>query len=795
MVKLKDDKERIALGALLHDIGKLLNRSTKYANMCEIGAQHPHLSWWFVRNLVRNEVIEEDKYLEELVLKHHEAHYFSKDINLASIEDKHLKKLAYIVARADNYSSSERNEEESKVRPFKKVPLDSIFSTISLEKREKENIKNRYKLEEFSVDTIFPKEFEENSQDELDNLIDSFLDEVKNIKTDSFKVLYTTLLELIKKYCWAIPSDTQKEICDLSLYDHLKTTAAISLATYQYLIQNENENIEKIADKVIKDAKDKEYFLLIAGDISGIQNYIFSLESTEGAAKRIRFRSFFIKLITNTICYRFLEELDLDMSNIVISSSGKFYLLAPNTNLVKEKINKLKKELNEELFKKYSGDLFFNVQYLSLTGDDLGLKFSKKYSKINDLLLDGKRKKYSDEVLKFNFLNEEIYNENSLEQCKICGKRLVKKGNVCSHCERDYRLGELLPKMEKIAFYKEKEDIESDFEFFGIKCKLFRDEEIVGEPFLVQVYDKNYKNKKYPFVKENYGGYTPVNSNGQVMSFEEIAEYSSSKNIGILKGDLDNLGLIMGYGLKIDEIDDENKKLNDITSISRVSTISRMLDIFFSSWIKEKLKSENLCYIVYSGGDDFMIVGPWDKLIDTAKEINRKFKEFVCENEDMTLTCGIALSKAKAPLFYGAKQAQEAESLGKESGKNGIVIFDTYIPWSKFYEVEKMINFFDKNMKQELFSQSFMYRLLKYTEMAEKYFETKNAKYLKYISDFTYDVGRNLKEKIKIAENRREIEILSEYFGLNSITTKKEFLTKYMRVVLNYVVRKNRGDK
>lgn len=99
--------------------------------------------------------------------------------------------------------------------------------------------------------------------------------------------------------------------------------------------------------------------------------------------------------------------------------------------------------------------------------------------------------------------------------------------------------------------------------------------------------------------------------------------------------------------------------------------------------------------------------------------------------------------------------------------------------------------------------------------MAEKYVVEGESKYLKYISDFTYDIGRNiipkLKEKYK-KENYSEEELLqkikeeevikrlTDYFSIETIFNenekyKKEFVNKYMRVVLNYVVRKNREVK
>ena len=179
----------------------------------------------------------------------------------------------------------------------------------------------------------------------------------------------------------------------------------------------------------------------------------------------------------------------------------------------------------------------------------------------------------------------------------------------------NFELGEKVTKIKKIAFYLENFEIQEDLELFGIKCKFYNEETIENNPFLVVSYEDLTFNNDYPEIRDYYGGITPINTSGNTMTFEEIASLSSSNNLGLLKGDVDNLGIIINYGLKTTELDEEGNTLKDITSISRISTISRMLNSFFSYWIKENLQQDNIYYIVYAGGDDFMIVGPWDKLI------------------------------------------------------------------------------------------------------------------------------------------------------------------------------------
>lgn len=837
MVVIKNNFERAALGGLLHDIGKLLNRSNFYTKDLPSWS-HPILSGRFIDFLSENKIIEKDYELLEIVKKHHEGIGFPDEINVNGIKDnKELKKMALLVARADNYSSSERLEDDYTFgsKSFKEVPLDCLFEGISLGETEevKTNYDFKYKLGEFTYKNIFPQEIKANSQNNLDALIKNFLDEVKKIETSDFNVLFTNLLDCIKKYCWCIPSDTQKNICDLSLFDHLKTTSAISLASYNYHIY-EKGDLENTTQVDIKNGKSENHFLLIGGDISGIQQYIYNIETTDSIAKRLRSRSFFIKLLSDASSYKIMNSLGLLPVNIIISSGGKFYILSQNTPEVIEKLKNLKQEINHTLYKEYKGQLYLNLEWAELNGEELGLKFSKKYDELNDKLEAGKGKKFSDEILNSNIIENDLYNQKvKITLCNVCRKELITEDEEqCSKCKKDFDFGSLLPKTSKIAFYNN-EEIENNsgaISLFGIKCKLYKEnEEINGTPFIVHYYNTNETARIFPEIQDFYGGFAPVNEKGEIKTFEEIAGESLSNNLGILKGDVDNLGLIFSIGLRREESisnenDDEKKlKIKDGTSISRISTLSRMLDSFFSYWLPEYLKEnkENSFYVVYAGGDDFMIVGAWEKLIDLSKEIEREFYKFTGKNPKITLTCGISITKSKEPIYFSSQWATEAEEKGKNSGKNGVVIFDTYIPWNDYEKVFRLADFIDKNYSSmgektnKIYNQSFLYRLLTYTEMAEKYLETKNGKYLKYISDFTYDIGRNivpkLKEKYKNENYSKEqleekikndetIKRLAEYFSIEAIfddtnISKKEFLGKYMRAVLNYVVRKNREAK
>ena len=136
-----------------------------------------------------------------------------------------------------------------------------------------------------------------------------------------------------------VPEHTyvREELPDTSLYHHLKTTAAVAWCTYQYLVANgtcwEREDLRAAIGK-----EDEQRYLLVGGDLSGIQNFIYTLAS-KGALKTVRGRSFYLELLIEAIVSRLLAALDLPRACVVYASGGGLYLLAPNTDTAKETIS------------------------------------------------------------------------------------------------------------------------------------------------------------------------------------------------------------------------------------------------------------------------------------------------------------------------------------------------------------------------------------------------------------------------------------------------------------------------
>ena len=64
-------------------------------------------------------------------------------------------------------------------------------------------------------------------------------------------------------------------------------------------------------------------FKLISGDISGIQNFIYTIPS-KGALKSLRGRSFYLEILMEQIVDELLDALQLTRANLIYNGGGHF---------------------------------------------------------------------------------------------------------------------------------------------------------------------------------------------------------------------------------------------------------------------------------------------------------------------------------------------------------------------------------------------------------------------------------------------------------------------------------------
>ena len=696
------EREAVILGALLHDIGKFMQRAEVQLSAQSRGIEgticpvyegrysHKHVLW-------TNEFFEK---------------YFPPDImatspvdigNLACYHHRPDTPLHWIISEADCLSAGmdrlpKDEEEEVKGRDgFKRTRLYSILEEVNLKKIKKEKHDFRIEINPLGLEKelLFPKSVENLDPpngdlivSQYDNLWQKFIEEFVRIPQGSFLSYIETLLFLLEKYTWCIPSSTM-DLPDISLFDHCKTTAALAACLYDY--HNAFNTINEIQ---VKDRKSEKY-LLICGDLSGIQKFIYNLTS-KGAAKGLKGRSFYLQLLAEGIAKYILRQFSYPSTNMLYASGGKFYVLLANR--YEDDLQKMGQEINRALLKKYNGAIYLSLGWCALEGKDFeGQNFPPYWRQASRSATEQKQRKFSD--LRYEELFEPFGIGGKEDTCDICKKeeiplQIEDERKWCSDCKDTEDLGERLSKAEYlIEVFNEKRKLEAqgfDMPFINTTYYLIKDLSKINsiDAESITIYTLNatefFQSDDYSMSTHAVGfkfiGGTvmPVKADGTFLTFNDLAENSKGiKRLSILRMDVDNLGRIFVEGFR------------DQASISRVTTLSRSLSIFFNGYLNticQKEEYNNNVVIIYSGGDDLFIVGPWHLVIDLAEEISQEFRAFCCGNADFTLSGGIVMTPKKYPIYRSAKHAGDAEEKAKEYKRNGkekdaVVFLDKALSW------------------------------------------------------------------------------------------------------------------
>ncbi len=805
------EQKVVVLAALLHDIGKFSQRAGggKSDNEFLMPVYKGKPSHWhvlytdaFIEDkdtlpLPDDIEIENVRDIRSFIARKAAAHHNPAD-NL----------LEQCITIADRLSSGlERLPDETPRdrKYFKKARLNAIVDEIELNEHKFER-KWFYLLRELKGDNIFPVQGEHiEDEGQYEKLFNAFKDELRKIKGSlPFRHYLSWLLNVLEQFTWSIPSSTYKNLPDVSLYDHLKGTASIAEALYVY--HREKGEIPKEFDKEAK-------FILAGGDLSGIQSYIFGVteSSGKGITRLFRARSFYLQALTRSVVFYILEKLDLSELSLIMDAGGKFMLLLPNLPKVKKEMKKISEEVDRFFWDKFNGELSLSLSYdFELTQENFKLeKFYEVLWAFEDRLNEVKQHKF-ETILKFQ---TPIIEKEIEHICSICGKNPAdekcsddfnRKENtdkkICKDCyEQKEKIGKDLPGANYIVYGK---DLPRSIKLFkDIEGAFFEDDNkidtnIINKSIYIQGLKEDTK-----FGRGYIAGYMPQiakedledegfykkakeedegeNLTGKTMTFSLIAEKAKRIKgdekvgrplLGVLKADVDNLGLIFSIGF-------EKKRV----SLSRFVSLSRMINYFFAGYLVNFIKERyRYTYVVFAGGDDLFLVGPWRQIINLTMEIRDLFENFSANNEDISLSAGISVVKPHVPLRRVAKMAEELLEKSKGYRENGrlkkdaITLFEHTLKWSDMKNQTKWSKWFTERFddKKSNITTGFLYRLLDYSRRAESFFRATengdkvNPRDALYISAAHYDTSRNIVQ-IKNNEciNQDEVDRLLSLFS------------------------------
>lgn len=694
---LTDRQIKLIVGSLLHDIGKVVYRSGDGRNHSASGMEY----------------LRDDVKIKDIDILHCVKYHHGKYLVEADICDNDL---AYVTYFADNVAAfTDRRETSEHENGFDKtIPLDSVFNIL------KGNDGNSH----YAMQVLNPANGINYPTTNKVAMNEQFYNTVIQNITDNLRGIALTeeyvnsLLSVMEANLTYIPSSTSKrELADISLFDHVKVTAAIASCIERYLTEKGQTNYKNVLFENAKVSYEEEMFLLYSMDISGIQKFIYSVVD-EGALKGLRARSFYLEIMMEHIIDELLERVSLSRANLIYSGGGHCYILMPNTSEVACIVEAYEKEINEWLRKTFDIELYIACGFAEASPNTLRNvpqgSYEEMYLKISRMMSQKKAHRYDAETI--HFLNNQSY--EGKRECKVCQRIAKLQDGKCTICNTLEKLGSKIMHYDCFAILTEYEV--DALPLPGEKYLVVETMEQLKEHMQADSYVRSYtKNNfytgKHVSNKLWVGDYFPQDAN----TFEDMAQKACGiKKIAVLRADVDNLGTTFVSGFKRGED-------THYVTLSRTATLSRQLSLFFKGYINQLLvdgtgnmfapAGARNVVIVYSGGDDVFIAGAWNEVIAVFCDLRQALEKFTLGT--LTISGGIGVYDASYPVNVIARETQELEDASKcVDGKNAITIWNnehTYA-WDEFVEkvvgekMQALDEYFNNN---EQHGMAFLYHL------------------------------------------------------------------------------------
>lgn len=756
------EKRQVQLiyGSLLHDIGKAVQRAGGE------GGTHSKIGGDFIASLDGNSNPEGDGRTKDDAIHWAEETEILNCIryhhgtSLGRAKDLAPNSLAYLSYIADNMASAadrreKQNEgDEQKFGFDSSVPLASVFKVFNgVSKDSEEDGKWHFVRQILNPENPIP--YPENRaacQRENDEI---FYTEVKRNLRDNLRGMeireeyISSLLSLLEANLSFIPSSTAvQEQEDISLYDHLKLTAAFSECLFQYLEEKNISDYKSYVFEQVEEAWDSPSFLLYSMDVSGIQSFIYTI-SSKGALKGLRARSFYLEIMMEHVMDELLERLSLSRASLLYQGGGHAYLLLPNAENIKTSLKSFKEELNQWFLKKFDISLFMADGYAECSANVLCNKdasntesYTALYRRVSEEISKQKRARYTAKDIL------------SLNQGKTSGGR---ECSICHHMENvetlPDRRGEACPICRALesfakALFQEKKNsfiiLDKDKLENAKAIKILKKEQYLPLPsnrlLLVEeekelikwmkeeAYVRSYIKNEYKTGNKlstklwiaDYAESEELDEETKTVTFQSLAKSAKGiERLSVLRADVDDLGASFVSGFRNPELGGR------FNTLSRTSTLSRQLSLFFKLYLKKVIQgdegsriseSEKELYhfykkaeefgkdsngreeekketnnsktffdegfwkedkenkpvqkqekrsiaVVYSGGDDVFLVGAWNDVIDVALDLQEAFRRFT--GGKLHFSAGIGFYSPSFPIHRMAVETGELEDCAK----------------------------------------------------------------------------------------------------------------------------------
>lgn len=546
------------------------------------------------------------------------------------------------------------------------------------------------------------------------------------------------------------------EVCRKHLSYYPSAVSGVSL--YQ------KTRLEICLARCLRGSSKEKPFLLMTCGLPGIQKFLYTI-SGKGVLKSLRSRSFYLDLLEEHLMTELLDQLGLCRAHVLYVGGGSSYALLPNTSETVNILETCLRNINRWLRNRFSGALQFLYAWEPCSGVELQNKglgtYQAIFSRLDQKLEERKNRRFDAEDLRS--LNAQEMDDAERE-CRVCAgsSLLVDEEGLCEVCRefRDVSAG--LVNDGRVAaicgaVWKDEQNHltvpsadGTDWFVYMLEEDRLKDLQKAMADTPVRVYAADGKHLPLPL-----GAYAYTADGVTMPTFEELAKWARGiKRLGVLRADVDNLGSTFTKGFE--------RNLRDGTcgsGLALTASLSQLLTQFFKMYLTEILKGkygqfhllkkdegiawERKAIVVYAGGDDMFLVGPWNEIVELSVDIYNCFRGFT--GGKLTFSAGVGLFPYHYPIYAMAEDTAILESEAKNINrlKNGLALFGMELrqgtgdkmcsiarhkyTWPLFKEnvvkdkLQRLEVYFDKTFGQDSGGgTAFLYQLKRFAEELDK---------------------------------------------------------------------------
>lgn len=529
-------------------------------------------------------------------------------------------------------------------------------------------------------------------------LLQGLADTLRGTKPDAVD----PLLAALACYTCNVPAmAVTRPVQDVSLFDHLKITAAVAACLSEDLLAAEQTGITGALLQDEAALHSQAAFLLYSADFSGVQKFIYTV-AVEGALRSLRSRSFFLEFAMEHYLDELLRVCGVSRANLLYSGGGHCYLLLPNTPAVRQAADAWNTRFNQWLFAQFGTRLFLAHGYTACSANDLtntpagDAPYKAMFRRVSAQVSAHKLHRVTADQLRR--LNHTPF-EDSGRECAVCGRSdaLAPGQTRCAWCTLFEALSRKI--QDGTAIFVETNpknpgdfalpttDGEAQITFLSESDAHSR---LNAGNVPRHLYLKNAVTSRLPDATP-----LPVGDYAAANLMEQLAATARGvRRLAVCRMDVDNLGQAFVAGFERPQETDPIRRTQYVT-LSRTAAFSRQMSLFFKQYINALLSGAALgkpplqVTVVYSGGDDVFLVGAWNDTIEAAVRIRQALTQFTCGA--LTISAGIGMFDDHFPIRAAALQTAELEDTAKSlPEKNAVALFgnstENAYSWDEFIQ-------------------------------------------------------------------------------------------------------------